>query len=41
MSDTISLIGNGPDSTRLITLGNQLQPIKTYNRADFDAVAEA
>lgn len=35
MSDSAPSIGSGPDGTGLITLGNQLQLIETYNRADF------
>jgi len=33
-------VGNGPDNTGLIVLGNQLQPVKEYNRADFDVLAQ-
>jgi hypothetical protein len=33
-------IGSGPNSTGLIILGDQLQPIIEYNRADFKVVSE-
>jgi Ca2+-binding RTX toxin-like protein len=33
-------IGNGPDNTGLIVLDDQLQPVDTSNRADFDIIID-
>ena len=38
--DSTPSIGNGPDNKGLITLGDQLQPVVTYNRAGFDVVVD-